>query len=219
MRSPRDADETNQNTLVSETLEELFRLSRAVRRSGILRRFVKIESYIEIDESGVNLTEEFRRGVERLLEFRLKDSAASQRLRECVVDTICLRQQHFAYLQAKWAKGTVRQTALNPAPVQPRSSLGATFSVRGSIKSSPRRTKKKEPVAVPTVMTATTARPERMKVARSLKSAVSADHEDVECSQEDLPSPPIIPPGAREYECPFCYVVCSSSEFSGERWK
>jgi hypothetical protein len=68
-------------------------------------------------------------------------------------------------------------------------------------------------------MTATTARPERVRAVRSLKSAVSAEDEDVECSQEDLPLPPKVPPGATEYECPFCYMVCSSLEFSGERWK
>ncbi|KAJ0421436.1 hypothetical protein BJY00DRAFT_108879 [Aspergillus carlsbadensis] len=219
MRNPNIQSQTHLDNPVNDTLEELFRLSRAVRRSGILRRFVKIESYIEFDETGVNLTDEFRKGVERLLVFRLKDSTASQELRERVVNTICLRQQHFAYLRAKWDKGTRPSKPPNPAVAQPRSSLGATFSVKGSMASSPRPAKDKERVSIPTVMTATTARPERMKQVRSLKSAVSAEHADIECDQGDLPPPPRVPPGAVEHECPFCYMVCSASEFSGERWK
>ncbi|KAL3447674.1 hypothetical protein BJX65DRAFT_307737 [Aspergillus insuetus] len=179
-------DAANHSIDVSDTLEELFRLSRAVRRSGILRRFVKIESYIEFDDNGINLTDEFRNGVERLIEYRLKGSPASQILQERVVNTICLRQQHFAYLRAKWEKRTAQPTAINPVPAQPRSSLGATFSVSGSISSCPRPGKPKERVPIPTVMTATTARPERLKTVRSLKSAMSAEHEDVEFSPEDL---------------------------------
>ncbi|KAL2785822.1 hypothetical protein BJX66DRAFT_342728 [Aspergillus keveii] len=219
MKTANHQGETDRDNSVSDTLEDLFRLSRAIRRSGILRRFVKIESYIEFDENGVNLTDEFRKGVERLLVFRLKDSPASQILRERVVNTICLRQQHFASLRAKWENGTVQPAANSPAPVQPRSSLGATFSVRGSIASSPSPDKKKERVSIPTIMTATTAQPERVKLARSIKSAVSVEHEEFECNEEDLPLPPKVPPDAAEYECPFCYMVCSSSEFWGERWK
>jgi hypothetical protein len=219
MKTANHQGKTDRDNSVSDTLEDLFRLSRAIRRSGILRRFVKIESYIEFDENGVNLTDEFRKGVERLLAFRLKDSPASQILRERVVNTICLRQQHFAYLRAKWENGTVRPAANSPAPVQPRSSLGATFSVRGSIASSPSPDKKKEGVSIPTIMTATTAQPERVKLARSIKSAVSVEHEEFECNEEDLPLPPKVPPDAAEYECPFCYMVCPSSEFWGERWK
>ncbi|KAL2855689.1 hypothetical protein BJX68DRAFT_264043 [Aspergillus pseudodeflectus] len=198
MKNPAIPDEANPSTLVSDTLEELFRLSRAVRRSGILRRFVKIESYIEFDENGVNLTDEFRKGVERLIEYRLRHSPASQVLQARVVNTICLRQQHFAYLRDKWEKRTVRPTPIKPAPAQPRSSLGATFSVRGSISSPASPAGKKERVTLPTVMTATTARPERVRAVRSLKSAASAEHEDVECSQEDLPLPPKVPPRAIE---------------------
>ncbi|KAL4779146.1 hypothetical protein BJX76DRAFT_99189 [Aspergillus varians] len=213
----------DQHGAVNEALSELFRLSRAFRRSGILRRFVKIGSYIEYDENGVNLTEEFRKGVERVVEYRLKDSSAGNNLQRRVVDTICLRQQHFAYLRAKWEKGKIKPQENVPTPMVPKSTLGATFSVIGSISSTGKATRRKKtvapPVAVQSVMTATTAQPERAKRVRSIKSTASIEHQEVECNQDDLPLPPKVPLHALEHECPFCYMVCSSADFSGDRWK
>jgi hypothetical protein len=69
------------------------------------------------------------------------------------------------------------------------------------------------------MMTATTAQTQRVRRERSIRSAVSMEHEEVEYSHDSLPLPPRIPLHAVEYECPFCYMVCSSGEFSGERWK
>jgi hypothetical protein len=223
MKTESIQEEANQHDTVSTTLEELFRLSRAVRRSGILRRFVKIGYYMEYDENGVNLTEEFRNGVERVVQFRLKHAPASEDLKRRLVDTICLRQQHFAYLRAKWEKAKPKPRDTITAPVITKSTLGATFSVRGSIPSSTNKMPKKEMIATRTpvrsMMTATTAQPQRVRRERSIKSAVSMEHEEVEYSHNNLPLPPKIPLHAVEYECPFCYMVCSSGEFSGERWK
>src|SRR5262249_3230712 len=145
---------------ISEILDHLFRLSRAVRRSGLLRRFVKVATYIDYDEDGVNLTEEFRKGVERILEFRLKHSRASQDLRKRIVDTICLRQQHFSYLRARKAKNTPINKNINNSQSAPKSTLGVTFSVTGSL--SPSAAKKtprqllRSPKVGPSILTATT---------------------------------------------------------------
>jgi hypothetical protein len=223
MKTASIQEEANQHDTVSTTLEELFRLSRAVRRSGILRRFVKIGYYVEYDENGVNLTEEFRNGVERLVQFRLKHAPASEDLKRRLVDTICLRQQHFAHLRAKWEKAKPKPSDTITAPVTKKSALGATSSVTGSIPSSTNKMRKKEmiatPIPVPSMMTATTAKAQCVRRERSIESAVNMEHEEVECSHDDLPLAPKIPVHAVEYECPFCYMVCSSREFSGERWK
>ncbi|GFF71184.1 hypothetical protein IFM62136_08022 [Aspergillus lentulus] len=147
----------------------------------------------------------------------------SEDLKRRLVDTICLRQQHFAYLRAKWEKAKPKPSDTITAPVITKSALGATFSVTGSISSSTHKLRKKEMIAtqipVPSMMTATTAQAQRVRRERSIQSAVSKEHEEVECSHDNLPLPPKIPLHADEYECPFCYMVCSSGEFSGERWK
>ncbi|KAL3477431.1 hypothetical protein BJX99DRAFT_257460 [Aspergillus californicus] len=222
MQQARYREQADQHGAVGETLEELFRLSRAIRRSGILRRFVKVGSYVEYDEYGVNLTDEFRKGVERIIDFRLKGSRASHDLQQRVVDTICLRQQHFAYLRAKWEKGKPTSSVEIAAPALSRSTLGATFSVTGPVSLTASKTRKKELVTVrqvASVMTATTAQPDRMKRARSIKSAISVADAEVECNQEALPLPPKVPLNAVEHECPFCYMVCPLEDLSGDRWK
>ncbi|KAL4884462.1 hypothetical protein BJY04DRAFT_8981 [Aspergillus karnatakaensis] len=214
----------DQEKPVDKDLVNLFRLSRAIRRSGILRRFVKIGSYVEYDDNGVNLTEEFRKGAEKIIHFRLRQCPASQGLQQRVVDTICIRQQHFSYLKVKWEKGKSKPAGRADAapPTVPRSMLGATLSVSGSLVFARSKTQMKmSPVAVPlhvpSMMTATTAQPDRMKKPRSVKSAQSAEHDEVQCNIDDLPLPPKVPTSAVEYECPYCYMVCSSGEFSGER--
>ncbi|KAL4983893.1 hypothetical protein BDW68DRAFT_25946 [Aspergillus falconensis] len=215
-------EDTSPHDAVNETLEELFRLSRAVRRSGVLRRFVKIGSYVEYDGGGVNLTEEFRKGVERIVDFRLRGSRSSAELKQRVVDTVCLRQQHFAYLRAKWEKGKVTSTINTVTPQLPRSTLGATFSVTGSMSSGVAKRKQTAPVAAiqaHSVMTATTAQAGRIKQVRFLKSTPSVDEVKVEYNPNDLPIPPKIPANTVEYECPFCYMVCPSVNYVGERWK
>ncbi|KAL2818529.1 hypothetical protein BDW59DRAFT_152021 [Aspergillus cavernicola] len=169
---------------VGEGLEGLFRLSRAVRRSGILRRFVKVASYVEYDENGVNLTEGFRKDAERIIEFRLKHSAASQSLQRRIVDTVCLRQQHFAYLRAKWEKGRGKREDTNASfSMLPKSALKATFSATGSISSSASKSKRKKavnlPMVVPSMLTATTAQPERIRRAYSIKSANNTRQDEV----------------------------------------
>ncbi|KAL5341980.1 hypothetical protein BJX70DRAFT_357494 [Aspergillus crustosus] len=223
VKTGRVSQQAGQRDAFSEVLKDLFRLSRAIRRSGVLRRFVKLGAYIEYDEDGLNLTKAFRDGAERIVEFRLKHSQASETLQQRVVDTVCLRQQHFAYLSAKWEKGKAELRKTIKAPVMPRSTLGATLSVTGTVTSNTTKQGKKRPAAVPlhlrSLMTATTAQPNLVKRVHSLKSTASMENVELEWKQTDLPPPPKLPPGAMEYECPFCYMVCSAGEFLGDRWK
>jgi hypothetical protein len=217
---PREGGDTAFLDAISGTLDGLFRLSRAIRRSGILRRFVKVSNYIEYDESGVSLTEEFRKGVERIIEFRLKPSKASPDLQKRIVDTICLRQQHFSYLRARKAKDTLINKNINRPQSGSKSTLGATFSVTGSLSPSTAmrtsRTLPRDPGVDPSILTATTVQPNRITKAYSIKSAKDTQ---VICSDVDLPPPPKAPDYLKEFECPYCFLVCSVEELSGEIWK
>ncbi|KAF9890253.1 hypothetical protein FE257_006165 [Aspergillus nanangensis] len=209
---------------ITKVLDELFRLSCAIRRSGALRRFVKVANYVEYDEGGLNLTEEFRKGAAAIVAWKLKDSIASISLQKRIVDTICLRQQHFAYLRARQKKNRRRDETVGIGhPMAPSSTLSATFSVTGSLSSKPSEKPAKKstngPIVNPSVLTATTAQPDRAKAAYSIKSYNHNEEYEVNCSADDLPPPPKIPLRTTEYECPYCFLACPLREFSGERWK
>ncbi|KAJ5995494.1 hypothetical protein N7481_002471 [Penicillium waksmanii] len=66
---------------VEDTLDQLFRFSRAVRRSGMLHRHVKIANHTEYGPDGVNLTSEFHTAISRIIDHYLKGCTASQELR------------------------------------------------------------------------------------------------------------------------------------------
>ncbi|KAH8692087.1 hypothetical protein BGW36DRAFT_386928 [Talaromyces proteolyticus] len=209
--------------VISEILDGIFRFSRAVRRSGILRRFVKLASYVEYDENGVNLTEGFRKGAERIIDFRLKDSRASNSLKSRIVDSICLRQQHFSYLRARKAKNTPINNNTNKQSPAPKSTLSATFTVTGSVSPSkpnkrPRKSPR-DPRMNLSLLTATTVEPDRMPKAYSIKSAENSEGDDVKYDDLDIPAPPKAPDHLNEFECPYCFLVCSVGELTGERWK
>jgi hypothetical protein len=217
---PKEGGDTDLPDTISETLDGLFSFSRAVRRSGILRRFVKVATYIEYGENGENLTEEFRKGVERIIEFRLKPSKASQDLRKRIVDAICLRQQHFSYLRARKAKNTpINKNTNSPQPAS--KTLRATSRATSSISPSPVREifKRLPRCGRPSILTATTAQHDQITKVHSVKSAKDTQDRAVVCSDADLPPPPKAPGDLKEFECPYCFLVCSAEELSGERWK
>jgi hypothetical protein len=208
---------------VSETLDSLLRLSCAIRRSGILRRYVKVGNYVEFDENGINLTEAFRNGAKMLIEFRMKESKASNDLRERILDTVCLRQQYFSYLKSNKAKNTPIAKDGQSHPSAPRSTLGATLSVTGPLTSkTPGKAVKQSfsmPRAAPSIMTATTAQPDRMSKTYSVKSANGKTSHDVDCSDADIPPPPKVSGNIKESECPYCFLIYSREELSGIKWK
>lgn len=210
---------------LGDTLDQLFRFSRAVRRSGILRRFVKVATYTEFDANGVNLTEEFRKGAESVIELRLRNSMASTELKRRLVETVCLRQQHFSYLRARRAKNTPGPDP-HPAPsAVPRSTLGASsVSIRTPVSASTRRKSYTQrsgaaSKAEPSVMTATTLQSDRLPTLYSVKSAAVEEEAIVTLDDLYLPQSPRVPRNAREYECPYCYLVYSVEEYGGQKWK
>ncbi|KAJ5707613.1 hypothetical protein N7488_007414 [Penicillium malachiteum] len=81
---------------VEAILDQLFRFSRAVRRSGTLHRLVKIANHIEFDADGVNLTATFQAGISRLVEHYLRGCSASEELRERLVNSDVEFQYHDA---------------------------------------------------------------------------------------------------------------------------
>ncbi|GLB14826.1 hypothetical protein AtubIFM61612_004628 [Aspergillus tubingensis] len=208
---------------ISETLDGLFRLSRAIRRSGIHRRYVKVGNYVEFDGNGVNLTEAFKDGAKRLIEFRMKGSKASDGLRERISNTVCLRQQYFSYLKAKKATNAPIAGTYQSHQSTPRPALRASASITGSLTSKAQGAVTQNSSRMrrvgPSTMTATTAQPDRIPKAYSEKSANERTSYDVDCSGADIPPPPKVSGNHKESECPYCFLACSTEELSGRSWK
>ncbi|KAJ5116702.1 hypothetical protein N7456_001050 [Penicillium angulare] len=206
--------------MIQDTLDQVFRFSRAIRRSGVLHRFVKFTNFIEYGENGENLTERFRTGATQLVEHYLKNARASRELKTRLIDTICLRQQNFAYLKARKPKQPI-ESASSRHPTIQRSTVGTNYS--GSFflsrNSATRNTqRKKMPNAGRSTMTATTAQARHVSVQHSVRDSAGEEAWENLDSDSDLPRPPVIPQQHKEFECPYCLLVCPSRDFKGKNW-
>lgn len=205
------------------SLNRLWRLSRAIRRTDALHGVPGFADCIEYDENGVNLTEEFKEFAKAAVESRLDSSMASEDLKKRIFDTICLRQQHFAYLrlinQTKqptshpndYLASTVPGSRSDMASLKaPRSSssrtIPATKSPRGSESDIPS-------------MATTSTEPERGKHVHSLKPASGNDDDKSSRIVDKLPPPPNTASHFIESWCPYCFSLHPPMEFSGKRWK
>ncbi|KAJ6016171.1 hypothetical protein N7540_010762 [Penicillium herquei] len=211
---------------VEAILDQLFRFSRAVRRSGILHRLVKIANHIEYDADGVNLTATFQAGISRLVEYYLKGCSASGELSERLVETICLRQRNFSYLKAQRESRSSKKPTERPAQAasRARSTLTSSFSITMPVSTTTRKMKpiKLDPIIElrRPVMTATTAQVDHVPIDHSIQSSIGTDQQqrDTEEDALELPRPPEIPFGLKEWECPYCLIVCPVKEFKPENW-
>lgn len=203
-----------------EILDQLFRFSRAIRRSGVLRRFVKVADYIEKDEmTGENLTALFRENVKSYLETTLRST--NQTLKDRILETICLRQQGFAFLRARWRSNTsndakpVSETA-HQAP-RTSSRVGSAYSVKGSLKErhqpEPDRSKPQTSRGYTAPPSATTLNTNEMSQRDAMPEA-----SDMTIPLADLPPRPKVLPNEQQIKCPYCFIVCTANEFNEFSW-
>ncbi len=194
-------------------LDQLFRFSRAIRRSGIMSRFVKVTNYFEHDEiTGENLTAKFQEGVMPYLDRRLPKETDAW-LKERLCETICLRQQNFSFLRSLEKAKAIPRVETLPGP-KARSRLGSAYSVKS------RRTDQTDRPAEPSKRTDSQRQP-------SIRSATTVEtnnllafdpieeEEAAEYTRADLPRRPKPPPVLK---CPYCFLVCHVSEFTEEGW-
>ncbi|KAJ5733770.1 Zinc finger C2H2 [Penicillium malachiteum] len=224
--STEDGIVRQESESVEAILDQLFRFSRAVRRSGILHRLVKIANNVEYDADGVNLTATFQAGISRLVEHYLKGCSASEELRDRLVETICLRRRNFSYLKAQRESRSSNKPTKIPtqAASRARSTLTSSFSITMPL---PTTARKMKPINLDPifelgrpVMTATTAQIDDVPIDHSIQSSVGADQQQRSTEEDglELPQPPEIPFGVKEWECHYCLMVCPVKEFNPENW-
>jgi len=218
--------EVDQHENAGTLLDQLFRFTRAVRRSGALKRFVRAADYfelVEIDGIVVNLTLKFREGVQAYLDMMFKST--SQELRGRLLETICLRQQNFAYLRSKRKKGS-SHVAPRRSASQTGSRLGSAFSTTGRSTYQSQRSAQHQPAS-------DRKRDDKAKRRAAPASATTfntnalptidgptLDNPEADYALEDLPRRPKILPATRhkEVECPYCLLACDHTEFTDAGW-
>ncbi|GJN85884.1 hypothetical protein PLIIFM63780_009458 [Purpureocillium lilacinum] len=218
--------EVDQHENAGTLLDQLFRFTRAVRRSGALKRFVRAADYfelVEIDGIVVNLTLKFREGVQAYLDMMFKST--SQELRGRLLETICLRQQNFAYLRSKRKKGS-SHVAPRRSASQTGSRLGSAFSTTGRSTNQSQRSAQHQPAS-------DRKRDDKAKRRAAPASATTfntnalptidgptLDKPEADYALEDLPRRPKILPATRhkEVECPYCLLACDHTEFTDAGW-
>lgn len=213
---------------IEDLLNQLFRFTRAIRRSGALHRFVKFDNFIEYSKDGLNLTELFRKSARKLVEHHLKGSSANPTIKVRLIDTICLRRQNFAYLKARKKRISSQHTPRpkTTEPSIPPLSVNST-PLSGKISHSaapqtPKYTKENLPRHIRrSVMTETAAKwiPAREPVNYWIPSPSTDLNSEDENDESSLPPAPFVPMYWKEWECPYCLIVCPRKEFIGHNWK
>jgi hypothetical protein len=220
----------------TDLLSQLLRFTRAIRRAGGPQRLMKAAEYVEWDENKfdgtkINLTAKFRERVKHYLDATLKlpnspvgtDQLSSHEyLKERLLHTICIRQSTFALLKSR------RKELKQDRPLQAISRHAATVSKASSqvsVRSTSSSQKKQKPqIPVNSVNLA----PRPASVARSGSTLASNVQVNLELHTEstietdvepaDLPRRPILAPGKRDQECPYCLELCSIAEFGDAKW-
>lgn len=214
---------------LDDVLDRLFRFSRAIQRSGETRRRTRVAQFVEggVENEAEHISAAFRQRVVEYLDMRTQRGTwsrlESNPLKERILDTICLRQQYFAYLT--WRRQSRRpqhdETHTRQTPVVSRSSMARSGTVSitrstGSIPKIPASNPQKNRTSQIKFMAPTTveSRAEPMMSEVDLKTCMP---EDVAI---DLPARPTIPStkGIKEMECPYCFQICPVPVFEKANW-
>ena len=209
------------NKIVGNALDQIFRYSRAIRRSGGLKRIAKVTDYIEYDDFGNNLSAKFRDSVKVYLDATLGNTSVQIKAR--LLETICIRQQSLAFQRSR------RENKVMPLYKAPSdhlstssritSQIGSVISAKTSIGISEQQSRSAFPGPL---------RSGRPKFASSsattfvskIPSPTEAHVEPAEVAflLDNLPRRPKIRREQREQECPYCLIVCPTEEFTDSSW-
>jgi hypothetical protein len=219
----REASKSCANLDPELVLDQLFRYSRAIRRSGALRRLAKATDYVEYDEeTGVNLTANFREAADQYLGVAL--GPMDRGLRGRLLDTICIRQQSFAFQRSRRESkqdSLVPETDISRETPQASSRAGSAFGVRRTVAGTTKSVSKvsrhsmlRQRVGAPASEATTFVSNASQVTNRELEPGRSS----ITFELEELPVRPKISLGEKEHECPYCFTICPIADFTDNGW-
>ncbi|KAH8632919.1 hypothetical protein IG631_11553 [Alternaria alternata] len=225
---------------VVDIIDNLYKLSVRIRTPSIHSRSLKASSYMPKDpETGVDILDAYaeldRKHVqELLLQLRRQHPSGSQEAQASLIErlssSITLRRRHFKYWKRhrdKLGASAIPEEA--PEPVVPAS------------REAPNTTRNDNLEAFPTTPMITTSRPTpSQKTGKTLLSGTEATHHhqslddivdtksvtsyavtvrDLHGKGIELPPPPKAANGDKDFECPYCWIVCPARYGKGRAWK
>lgn len=200
---------------VGNALDQLFRYSRGIRRSGGLRRIVKATDHIDYDDFGNNLGAKFRDSVKVYLDATL--GKASVHIRARLVETICLRQQSLAFQKSRRENKAVHLD--KPTSARITSQIGSVISAKTSIAVSKQQSRSAFPRPLgpgKPKFASSSATTFLSKISPSTEAQVESA--EMAFPLDSLPQRPKIRRGQREQECPYCFILCPIEEFTDSSW-
>ena len=232
--SSSSSDNTSELGQIRNVLEELFDLSRAIHRSGILSRFSKLANFTETVDLGgqaVDIGAKFRDNIKLVVKRR--HPSASPSLIQRLVDTIYLRHQNFVYLQARESQSSrglyEKHDVSSDKESSPHTPLQRIRVIDPSHAPLPQLEPLLEQVKNTDKMAtnfrsgnpfaASTANADKVLKPRSVRSSSSTvfQFNSGELSQV-IPRPPKVLPGHSHAKCPYCFLVCPAAELKGSQW-
>jgi hypothetical protein len=183
-----------------------------------MKRLAKASDFIEYD-GNVNLTSEFRKTAAQVLDVIL-NQAADIIFRDRLLDTMCIRQQSFAYQKS------CRENKLNPpvdvVVVPPKSNsgsrTGSAYRVKIGFATTAPSTTRSQKIAPRKSLGVTPS-----DASTFLTTAFQKLHQEQEPLNtiflpHELPTRPKISLGEKEHECPYCLTICPVADFTDSGW-
>ncbi|RYN85556.1 hypothetical protein AA0120_g8764 [Alternaria tenuissima] len=225
---------------VVDIIDNLYKLSVRIRTPSIHSRSLKASSYMPKDpETGVDILDAYaeldRKHVqELLLQLRKQHPSGAQEEQASLIErlssSITLRRRHFKYWKRhrdKLGASAISEEAPEPIVPAPREA--------------PNTTRNDNLEAFPTTPMITTSRPTpSQKTGKTLLSGTEATHHhqslddivdtksvtsyavtvrDLHGKGIELPPPPKAANGDKDFECPYCWIVCPARYGKGRAWK
>lgn len=212
---------------VEKTISRLYRLSVAIRKSATQSRKTKAAKYVDRDESGHDMSSEFEKYATRLIKQKYPD--ISQVLCERLGYANSLRRRQFLYRQRhqqKLSLGTTRRvpqgaTVLMSGPPVLSPGVGdGAHSLSNDLQSGPSpaaREDGKSALLSQTMASALAIRSIRQRGALSNTSTVITASPVP--GSFDVPSAPKMTARAKEFQCPYCFLMLPAKEASHPRWR
>lgn len=213
---------------IEETLDQLFRLTAFVRKAAIRNRYLKAANFQKVIPLGngeeVNVTQEFKKGIRILINAR--HPYASQKLRDRLVETISLRQRQLSYSQSQKQDRGFRVSKLAsekqeapPPPIDENVSVPLPKARTAMSESMSTRAQTLNMVT-PSQMSASGV--SRSRLPQTFSAKASSVGSAIQNHSPNLWVPP--PPknlryGAKEFECPICFIIQPIGKASGDKWK
>jgi hypothetical protein len=208
---------------VEATLDRLFLVSSIIRKSALENRFAKAAAFIEFDKDGANLTQAFKDLALQIVQHQFPN--AGEVLQKRLAETISLRQRQLAYSKNHHRhyssipspsrehehQDILAKKAHNQAPVRPK--LARSVAERSQTALT---------IVSPSVVftqSSASAIPRLTRKDFSSKASSVVSAVPVQEGALHLPAPPKPPPGTKELQCPYCFIVQPINVFEERKWR